>query len=61
MKRKRSYEAAGVRFYPKPYNSIPALTMVLVPMERFTSHSMLNLQPSTYLRFWEWREDKINL
>jgi hypothetical protein len=32
--------------------------MVLVPMERFTSGSMLNLQPSTYLRFWEWREDK---
>ena len=22
---------------------------------------MLNLQPSTYLRFWEWREDKFNL
>jgi hypothetical protein len=22
---------------------------------------MLNLQPSTYLRLWEWREDKINL
>ncbi len=23
--------------------------------------SMLNLQPSTCLRLWEWREDKINL
>jgi hypothetical protein len=31
-------------------------------MERFMSGgSMLNLQPSSYLRLWEWREDKINL
>jgi len=30
-------------------------------MEEFTSGSMLNLQPSTYLRFWDWREDQINL
>jgi len=37
-------------------------TDVFVPMEKFTSGGgMLNLQPSTYLRFWEWREDKINL
>ena len=35
---------------------------VFVPMEKFTSGgSMLNLQPSRYLRLWEWREDKINL
>jgi hypothetical protein len=35
---------------------------VFVPMEKFTSGgSMLNLQPSTYMRLWEWREDKINL
>lgn len=35
---------------------------VFVPMEKFTSGGgMLNLQPSMYLRFWEWREDKINL
>jgi hypothetical protein len=35
---------------------------VFVPMEKFTSGgSMLNLQPSPYLRLWEWREDKINL
>jgi hypothetical protein len=35
---------------------------VFVPMEKFTSGgSMLNLQPSAYLRMWEWREDKINL
>ena len=35
---------------------------VFVPMEKFTSGgSMLNLQPSAYLRLWEWREDKINL
>jgi hypothetical protein len=35
---------------------------VFVPMEKFTSGgSMLNLQPSSYLRFWEWREDKVNL
>jgi hypothetical protein len=35
---------------------------VFVPMEKFTSGgSMLNLQPSSYLRLWEWREDKINL
>ena len=37
-------------------------TDVFVPMEKFMSGgSMLNLQPSTYLRLWEWREDKINL
>src|ERR1700675_832526 len=37
-------------------------TDVFVPMEKFTSGgSMLNLQPSTYLRLWEWREDKVNL
>ena len=37
-------------------------TDVFVPMEKFTGGgSMLNLQPSTYLRQWEWREDKINL
>jgi hypothetical protein len=35
---------------------------VFVPMEKFTTGGgMLNLQPSTYLRLWEWREDKINL
>jgi hypothetical protein len=35
---------------------------VFVPMEKFTSGgAMLNLQPSSYLRLWEWREDKINL
>ncbi len=38
------------------------MTDVFVPMEKFTSGgSMLNLQPSTYLRLWEWREDQINL
>jgi hypothetical protein len=35
---------------------------VFLPMEKFTSGgSMLNLQPSMYMRLWEWREDKINL
>ena len=35
---------------------------VFMPMEKFTSGGgMLNLQPSMYLRLWEWREDKINL
>jgi hypothetical protein len=34
---------------------------VFVFMEKFTSGGMLNLQPSCYLRLWEWREDKINL
>jgi hypothetical protein len=35
---------------------------VFLPMEKFTSGGgMLNLQPSGYLRLWEWREDKINL
>ena len=35
---------------------------VFVPMEKFTSGGgMLNLQPSSFLRLWEWREDKINL
>ncbi len=38
------------------------ITDVFVPMEKFTSGGgMLNLQPSTYLRLWEWREDKVNL
>ena len=37
-------------------------TDVFVPMEKFTSGgSMLNLQPSSYLRLWEWREDQVNL
>jgi hypothetical protein len=37
-------------------------TDTFVPMRKFTSGgSMLNLQPSTYMRLWEWREDKINL
>jgi hypothetical protein len=40
----------------------PNTSDVFVPMEKFMSGgSMLNLQPSTYLRLWEWREDKINL
>ena len=35
---------------------------VFIPMEKFTSGGgMLNLQPGSYLRLWEWREDKINL
>jgi len=37
-------------------------TDVFVSMEKFTSGGgMLNLQPSSYLRLWEWREDKVNL
>lgn len=37
-------------------------TDTFVPMEKFMSGGgMLNLQPSSYLRLWEWREDKINL
>ena len=33
-----------------------------MPSEKFTSGSgMLNLQPGSYLRLWERREDKINL
>jgi hypothetical protein len=37
-------------------------TDVFVPMEKFTSGGgMLNLQPSSFLRLWEWREDKVNL
>jgi hypothetical protein len=40
----------------------PNTTDVFIPMEKFTSGgSMLNLQPSTYLHLWEWREDKVNL
>jgi len=35
---------------------------VFAPMEKFTSGGgMLNLQSSTFLRLWEWREDKINV
>jgi hypothetical protein len=31
-------------------------------LEKFTSADrMLSLQPSTHMRLWEWREDKINL
>jgi hypothetical protein len=37
-------------------------TDVFMPMEKFTSGGgMLNLQPSSYLQLWEWREDKVNL
>jgi hypothetical protein len=37
-------------------------TDVFAPMEKFTrGGGMLNLQPSSYLRLWEWREDQINL
>jgi hypothetical protein len=37
-------------------------TDVFMPMEKFMSGGgMLNLQPSSYLQLWEWREDKINL
>ncbi|MGC1660462.1 MAG: hypothetical protein WA737_10645, partial [Candidatus Acidiferrales bacterium] len=37
-------------------------TDVFAPMEKFMSGGgMLNLQPSVYLRLWEWREDKVNL
>src|SRR5208283_1883812 len=40
----------------------PNTTDTFVPMEKFMSGGgMLNLQPSSYLRLWEWREDKINL
>jgi hypothetical protein len=40
----------------------PNTSDVFVPMEKFMSGgSMLNLQPSSYLRLWEWREDKVNL
>ena len=35
-------------------------TDVLIPMEKIIG-GLPNLQPSGYLRFWEWREDKINL
>ncbi|MGH9682177.1 MAG: hypothetical protein ACRD4S_00985 [Candidatus Acidiferrales bacterium] len=35
---------------------------VFTPMGKFMSGGgMLNLQPSSYLRMWEWREDKVNL
>jgi hypothetical protein len=37
-------------------------TDVFAPVEKCTSGGgMLNLEPSTYLRLWEWREDKVNL
>jgi len=35
---------------------------VFLAMEKFTSGGgMLALQPGSYLRRWQWREDKINL
>src|ERR1700683_3339711 len=33
---------------------------LFIPMEKITG-GLPNLQPSTYLRMWEWREDMINL
>jgi hypothetical protein len=33
---------------------------IFIPMEKITG-GMPNLQPSPYLRIWEWREDRINL
>jgi hypothetical protein len=33
---------------------------LFVPMEKITG-GLPNLQPTTYLRMWEWREDMINL
>ena len=33
---------------------------VFIPMEKITG-GLPNLQPSTYLRMWEWRSDAINL
>ncbi len=33
---------------------------LFVPMEKITG-GLPNLQPMTYLRMWEWREDQINL
>ena len=33
---------------------------IFIPMEKITG-GMPNLQPSPYLRIWEWREDQINL
>ncbi len=35
-------------------------TDLFIPMEKITG-GLPNLQPSTYLRMWEWREDMINL
>jgi len=35
-------------------------TDLFVPMEKIVG-GLPNLQPSIYLRIWEWREDKINL
>jgi hypothetical protein len=33
---------------------------IFIPMEKITG-GMPNLQPSPYLRMWEWRQDQINL
>jgi hypothetical protein len=33
---------------------------VMIPMEKITS-GLPNLQPGSYLRMWEWREDAVNL
>lgn len=35
-------------------------TDLMIPMEKITG-GLPNLQPSTFLRMWEWREDTINL
>jgi len=40
----------------------PNTTHVFTSTEKFTSGgSLLNLQPSSYLHLWEWREKKVNL
>ncbi|MFZ0634540.1 MAG: hypothetical protein WAM08_03390, partial [Candidatus Acidiferrales bacterium] len=42
------------------WEQLTGSTDLFIPMEKIVG-GLPNLQPSTYLRMWEWREDMINL
>ncbi|MGH9776070.1 MAG: hypothetical protein ACRD50_14115 [Candidatus Acidiferrales bacterium] len=42
------------------YEQVTGSTDLFIPMEKITD-GLPNLQPSAYLRMWEWRGDQINL
>lgn len=42
------------------WEMVTGSTDLFIPMEKITG-GLPNLQPSSYLRIWEWREDSINL
>jgi hypothetical protein len=42
------------------WEMVTGSTDLFIPMEKITG-GLPNLQPSSYLRIWEWREDSINM